>query len=193
MWEAPSIEDFYRTHRQYVWRIGKRVGVPLQLLDDAVNEVFARIVEIDMLSTYDPQQVPFTQWIGHYVGLRMMGIRDKYRSKAREVPWGLDLEHLMPVIEDGWTEVVDTVTDLCVAARQWRFDEPLTFETWEAVHSCTRRTGGAKLVDLAVDLGGSITGAGNRLFRLRQVACEVAGLPAPKRRARVHHASPDRA
>lgn len=183
LWVAPSFDVFYRTHRQYVRAIGVRAGVPREHLDDVVSEVFARIWEINMLSSYDPRRAPFSQWVGAYVGLKMLGQRDRVLSRRREIPFGLNLEHLLPPAGDDWTEVAETITDLHAAAKRWRGAEPTIYATWQAVRACVQRTGGLAVVDLADTMASSATGAHQRLWRLREAACAVAGVPIPQRRA----------
>ncbi len=181
LWEAPSFAEFYRTHQAYVRTIGKRVGVPVTHLDDAVSEVFTRILEIDMLSTYDPQRAPFTQWMAGYVSLRMLGLRDMIRTKQiREVPWGLDLEHLMPAADANWTEPLETLMDLCAAASK----HPAIYSVLRAAQKCVRDTGGLNVADLAAEMGTAPTTAHQRLWQLREFACGVAGRPVPRRRPR---------
>lgn len=40
MGEIPDLEQIYREHHVFVWRIVRRLGVPQSAVDDAVQEVF---------------------------------------------------------------------------------------------------------------------------------------------------------
>jgi RNA polymerase sigma-70 factor (ECF subfamily) len=38
--ELPGVEDIFRRHHDFVWRVVRRLGVPDSAVDDAVQEVF---------------------------------------------------------------------------------------------------------------------------------------------------------
>lgn len=184
-WTPPDdFAGFYQTYRPFVRSIGKRVGVPHDYLDDMVDEVFTRMLELNMLPTYDPTQVPFARWLASYVSLKMMGLRDRLLSRKREVPFGLKIELLMVPAGDAWTETTETMVDLRTAMEHWRHDQPTVYDTWIAAQRCVTQTGELQIDDLSAHTRLSRTGASARLWEFRRFASKATGLPMPARRKR---------
>jgi RNA polymerase sigma-70 factor (ECF subfamily) len=56
----PTLESVYREHFQGVWRLLRRLGVPIAVLDDAAQDVF--LVVHRKLADFDPR-APLRSWV----------------------------------------------------------------------------------------------------------------------------------
>jgi RNA polymerase sigma-70 factor, ECF subfamily len=74
---APELCDVYRTHVDFVWRIVRRIGVPEEVVDDVVHDVF--LVVQRRLDDYDPQY-SMRSWL---VGIARRVSKDYCRGRAR--------------------------------------------------------------------------------------------------------------
>lgn len=75
---APSLDfdAFYEAHVDFVWRVARRLGVPSDRVDDAVQDVF--VVVHRRMAELDPR-VPLRAWLFRVV----QNVAREHRRKAR--------------------------------------------------------------------------------------------------------------